>query len=345
VFKSIGILRNDHLGDLILTIPLVLAVKRIFPHSNISLIVSPAQKDISLILDLDVKWLLLDRKLPLTHIIEALKKEHLDTILEVYPNFKMSLCSYLARIPMRVGYAYKPSGIFANKKVYVHRSRPLIHESSFALEFLKRIKPESFLDVNTLKHEIPLCIEEDLKLEAKKLLKEQGLIKKDKNIVAIHPGFGGSALNWPIKRYAELITDLSTNPHISLVLTGSLKEKDVLTKIRSEARLKLPLICGLKLSLFAAVLTYFQIFIAPSTGVLHLADILGIRTIGIYSPLKAHSPKKWGPLKNSTILIPKVPCKTANQKMRSIPQKQRDNIMANLSALEVVSTVLKLINT
>ena len=49
--------------------------------------------------------------------------------------------------------------------------------------------------------------------------------------------------------------------------------------------------------------------IAPSTGVLHLSASLGAPSIGIYSPIKVHQDKRWGPKgKKATSFSPQVQC-------------------------------------
>ena len=43
------------------------------------------------------------------------------------------------------------------------------------------------------------------------------------------------------------------------------------------------------------ILSYSSFFVGPSTGTLHIANSLDIPHIGIYSPIKVQSAKRWGP--------------------------------------------------
>jgi ADP-heptose:LPS heptosyltransferase len=59
-------------------------------------------------------------------------------------------------------------------------------------------------------------------------------------------------------------------------------------------------------------LGHAQLCIAPSTGPLHIANALGVKTLGIYSPLKVQSTKRWRPFfgiaQASKTISPAVEC-------------------------------------
>ena len=55
-----------------------------------------------------------------------------------------------------------------------------------------------------------------------------------------------------------------------------------------------------------------EIFIGPSTGPTHIANDLGVKMVGIYSPIKVQSAGRWGPInrdKNKTrVVVPDAVC-------------------------------------
>lgn len=61
-----------------------------------------------------------------------------------------------------------------------------------------------------------------------------------------------------------------------------------------------------------AVLTKAILFIGPSTGTTHIAAVLGVPVVGIYSPIKIQSSLRWGPLSKNKekikLLVPDVIC-------------------------------------
>ena len=55
-------------------------------------------------------------------------------------------------------------------------------------------------------------------------------------------------------------------------------------------------LCGeLDLEHLAALLSVASLVVANSTGPLHIADALGTRVIGLYSPYRSAAPHRWGP--------------------------------------------------
>jgi ADP-heptose:LPS heptosyltransferase len=55
-------------------------------------------------------------------------------------------------------------------------------------------------------------------------------------------------------------------------------------------------LCGeLDLEHLAALLSLAALVVANSTGPLHLADALGTKVIGLFSPYRSAAPYRWGP--------------------------------------------------
>ena len=61
-----------------------------------------------------------------------------------------------------------------------------------------------------------------------------------------------------------------------------------------------------------AVLSNAALFVGPSTGTTHLANILGVKVVTIYSPIKVQTSLRWGPFFRSPekvrVVVPDVVC-------------------------------------
>ncbi len=143
-------------------------------------------------------------------------------------------------------------------------------------------------------HKIP-----DMQNKWNKIRQQFQLIEK--NYIVVHPGMAGSALNWPIHKWSEWIATL-VNDKQRVVITGTQMDKKWLDDLRdrwehhprvawTESKLTFD---DLLITLSKAHHVY-----APSTGVLHLAIAVGCSNVtGIYSPILAHHPLRWGPIQN-----------------------------------------------
>ena len=126
----------------------------------------------------------------------------------------------------------------------------------------------------------------------------------------VHPGMGGSALNWPIPHYKNLIEELSKKT--SVVVTGTKNDKAYLDPLK-EQLIKTPNIIWADQKLngpeLLTLLHQADAVLAPSTGVIHLSSSLGAPSLGVYSPVAVHQAKRWGPKgEKTTVFSPAVQC-------------------------------------
>ncbi len=61
-----------------------------------------------------------------------------------------------------------------------------------------------------------------------------------------------------------------------------------------------------------AVLSNADLFVGPSTGTTHLANVLGVKIVTVYSPIKVQTSLRWGPFFRDTetvrVVVPDVVC-------------------------------------
>lgn len=123
--------------------------------------------------------------------------------------------------------------------------------------------------------------------------------------IVIHPGMGGSALNWPTSSYLELVQKLLALGK-KVVITGTPGDQVWLAPLEQPLRSQpgvFWMVGQLDLKTLIAVLAHSTATVAPSTGVLHLAASTGTQTIGIYSPVQVQTPIRWGPRGKKAIAL------------------------------------------
>jgi heptosyltransferase I len=228
-----------------------------------------------------------------------LKTEKPDAVVVFYAPWWVSLACWLADVRLRGGRKSQwHSFLFFNKGLRQSRSQAEKHEADYnrelvehTLGFAKEATPFLTLKTSSNPH----------------LLEKNHLTYKAFAIV--HPGMFGSALNWPQDYYNDLIESLINET--TVVVTGTKGDERFLTEIkkkwRNHERVRL-MQDRLNMPELLSLLTAAKFIVAPSTGVLHLAASLGTPAIGIYSPIQAHHPKRWGPRgHNVAYLLPENP--------------------------------------
>ena len=141
-------------------------------------------------------------------------------------------------------------------------------------------------------------------------------IEKNNKVIALHPGSGGSAPVWPLKNFS-LLSDKLIKSGYTVILSGGEDDKSSIDKVISACKKKPFVLPGyLNLKELAAFLKTVDLFVANSTGPLHLARALGTIVLGFYSPLTSSKAQRWGPFgKEDQFLAPEVPeCKKCTEK-------------------------------
>jgi ADP-heptose:LPS heptosyltransferase len=116
-------------------------------------------------------------------------------------------------------------------------------------------------------------------------------------VIGIHPGCAGNACNLPSQAYAQIAQALLEQSDCAVVITGSAKERALLNAW-PEGVLASPRVWNsmgeLPLRELAATIRHFSAYVCPSTGPLHLASALAVPTISPFCSLPTLSPAVWG---------------------------------------------------
>lgn len=220
-----------------------------------------------------------------------------DMVVFFYAPWWASYEAFRAGVALRVGRKSQwHSLLFFNHSLRQSRSQSERHEADynfelaqFAVSLLSKPSTATTVTPTPVLH---------LKAPMFRQLFEKFNVQS-KNYIVVHPGMAGSALNWPISKYQELVAlVLHQSPHMKVLITGTTMDsawtKPVIEKFKNQDRVISAVDC-LSLRELLFILENAKAVIAPSTGVAHLAASLGTPTRAIYSPVLAHASRRWGP--------------------------------------------------
>lgn len=137
-------------------------------------------------------------------------------------------------------------------------------------------------------------VQEAERMEARRVLEENGL-KTGRPFLALAPGSGWMGKNWPVDRFFEVCSILSSRYHMPIVILGAPEERDLASQIgagKTECPHLINL-CG-KTSLWVsvAILAEASMLLGNDSGLLHFAAALGVPTVALFGPTR---PAKWAP--------------------------------------------------
>jgi heptosyltransferase-3 len=337
--KNILIVRNDSIGDVVLSLPLAGLIKKQFPDCKVTFLLRNYTKDIAYDhpnID-DVIILKEDNgKIPVWRNVNQLKKELFDASIIVYPTFITTLIIFLARVKIRVGSGYRWYSFLFNKKVFEHRKYAEKHELEYNVNLLKvfgineKISTQNvFFDININKTGME---------KVSKTLTDSGVDFEKKTII-VHPGSGGSAIDLPIEKFSQLVKNLSLLNEVNIIITGNEDEKDICNTISSNTN-AIDLSGKFNISEIICLISLSEIFISNSTGPIHIAAALSKFTVGFYPKIRACSPERWGPYTQKKIIFtPEIECSDCTRE-----QCERLNCMNSIDIDSVTKEVTKLIS-
>jgi ADP-heptose:LPS heptosyltransferase len=112
--------------------------------------------------------------------------------------------------------------------------------------------------------------------------------------VGLHPGARAPARRWPAARFAAVGDALVRRLGASLVVTGGPDEVALVEEVAAGLRgPALRLAGGLSLGTLAAVIASLDLFVSNDTGPAHLAQAVGTPSVIVFGPA---DPRRWAPL-------------------------------------------------
>ena len=306
---KIAIFRALYLGDMLLAVPALRALRRRFPQAEITLI-----------------------GLPWAQAFVERYSHYLDRFL-AFPGFpglkEVKFDAERTRIFCAEARAYS-----YDLGVQMHGSGPASNEFIHELQAKESVgyvpgtqqQNASGLTLSALypagEHEIYRnlglttllgCQEEEPRLEfplfqqdlveVEQLL--HPLLARSTPLIGLHPGAKYASRRWPPEYFATLADELSSRLDAQIIFTGGDSERSLIERIlRSLHTQAINLAGQTSLGGLAALINRLDLFISNDTGPAHLACALDIPSITIFGPAEY---RRWAPLNSMRHLALRVP--------------------------------------
>jgi len=282
---NILVTRHDKIGDFITILPLLKILKS---QTNYKIIVMVSKVNYELASSIDyIDDVLLYSK-DTIELIKKIKTKKIDVSISCYIDTHLALALFLSNIKLRISPATKFAQIFFNRTVQQQRSQSIKTEWKYNIDLLKLLDPD-----------IKCAFDRPL-LNFKKNVTNQQL-----QIIAFHPGCGGSSEgNLTLDDYLKLAKSIVNRENIHIVFTFGPDDQMSKAYIKENLDFDAEIIdSNHSLVEFCKLLSTFSIFVSTSTGPMHLAGALNIRTLSFFGDSLFASSKRWAPIsdkKNQT---------------------------------------------
>jgi heptosyltransferase-2 len=328
------VIRPGALGDVLLTLPALQALSAAFPQAPIELMGNLAV----------VQWL---PGRSVIHAVSSFDRVDLSALFQPEAMPVPSLQEYLDSFDLILSYATAPEHVFARNLARVARGVRLLDARPPAGHVhmsLRLQQPLAELGVGVDAGDPALHLMPTDRQEAARWWEAHGL--DDAPVVAIHPGSGSPAKNWPAERFAAVASHLQRERGARLLLVSGPADEAAVATVRQcmEGRYSTPqqrgpsvplrpeqdpvLLHDLPLPLLAAILSRCRLYVGNDSGISHLAAALRVPTVAIFGPT---DPDVWAPRGPAVRIVraaaPCAPC--------APPQRQTCQQRACLEAVSV----------
>ena len=282
--SAILVVRPGAIGDVLLTLPCLHALRQAYPHARLEAAGNPTT------LELLVTGGCLDH-------VHSIDDARLAPLFVADAELCEKVRGFVARFDLAVSFISDRDGVFATnlrragvRRVIAHHPFPPEADRSHIADYLIRsLEPLGLRPPSTA---MVLALGEDEKSLAMDYLASRGISPSEAGELAVvHPGSGG-AKNWPAERFGELIDWIQEGPGMRVLLVAGPADDAVLSKTRAAVATDPVVVADLPLSQVAAVIAVSRVFVGNDSGITHLAAALGGPTVAIFGPT---DPRVWGP--------------------------------------------------
>jgi ADP-heptose:LPS heptosyltransferase len=291
--KKIAILRANALGDFIVTLPAIQAIRAAYPSAEIILLGKPWHHEF-----LKGKRTPVDRVI----IIPVTKGLREEPVMDENPDDLKRFFEEIKKEKIDIAIHFHGKGIMANPflkntgaKITVGLTCPEAEQPDRSVDFYYyQNEVMRYLEVASLIGAKPVTLEPQIKILAKDQEEAREFLGEKKiSFITLHP-FGTDVRRmWSYENFIEVANALAEKK-IKIIFTGSSDDNKNADEIIHAMKYPAVNACG-KLSLggTAALFSMSRLMIGIDTGPLHLARAVGARTVGIYW---APNLINWGPL-------------------------------------------------
>ena len=300
---NVLVIRNDKLGDFMLAWPAFAMLKASDPSLKLTALVPSYTAELARAcpyLDDVIIDATKNDKMAFQRVVSEIKARQFDAMISFFSNTHNAKLAWKCRIPYRLAPATKWVQFFYNHRLTQRRSQSAKPEFKYNLDLARAFLRDHKIPV--VEPRTPYLSFEQSAVEIqRKFLCDQLQIDTSKKWIFLHSGSGGSANNLSLTQYAQLIRGVLHHFDAYVILTAGPTESEKAHELAGLVQDSRVVIYDKNKGLvdFAHSLACADVFIAGSTGPLHLSGALNVPTIGFYPSRRSATPLRWQPINDA----------------------------------------------
>lgn len=327
--RRVLVLRLERIGDLLMSLPALYALRERVPSAAIDLVVGSWNQELARLIagidsveSMDATWLARGAGgqgwASLARQARGWRSRRYDLAVNLEGDIRSNMLLGLAGAAWTAGFGMAGGGPLLDDCVpFDPRSHTAVNGVRLVSAALgERVGDDAPMEGRDAASRLPrsaLTIPASATAEAGRLLSRADARPDGAPLVGLHVGAGRAIKEWPVARMAEIGSWAARELGAALVLTGGRGDQAAAQRLQDAlapaAVINLAGAAGL-LPL-AAVLSRLVLFVTPDTGPMHLAATVGTPLVAVFGP---SSPDRWGPLSRRCAVVRiDLPCSPCNR--------------------------------
>lgn len=268
-FSRILIRATNWVGDAVMCVPALIAIRQRFPRAHIAILAKPWVADLYR-RESFVDEVILYNQQSRWKMARELRRHRFDCAILLQNAFEAALIAWLAGIPARIGYERDGRSLLLTTAVEAQKGSVPRHARHQRFYYLELLRGAGIID------RMP---------ESTAIRLTPPSIAHRTSMIGVSPGAAyGTAKQWLPERFAEAAGKLATIRGASIALFGSESERALCTLVAD-------LLHGHQVTNYAGETTLAQfielaaqceLFLTNDSGAMHIVSALGVPTVAIF---------------------------------------------------------------
>lgn len=289
--SSLLIIKPRAIGDILLSTPVIVNLKKSFPSLAIDFLCEQFAADV-VKGNPDIREVITFNKHndSTLSIISQVRKKNYDIVIDLFCNPRTALITFFSGAQLKIGFPFRGRAYAYN--IHVPPRGGEVHNVDFNLDVLRRfnipvVDTQPFFPLN-----------DGVRHFATSWFDKQGL--KDTVTVGINPSGGWYTKKWRNESFARLSDAIIEWKGWNVLFFWGPGEYDDVRDIHSRMKHRSNIIPKTSLKEMGALLQQCQYLISNDSGPMHIAASLGVPTLGIFGPT---NPFLQGPYGNNNAWV------------------------------------------
>ncbi len=283
--RNILVIDFGQLGDVVLSLPALSAIRRRFPNSRITVAVGKSCAAVVELSGYADSTLAVDRValrdgpkpwaiMRIMKLVKKVRQLRFDFVIDLHSMSETNLLGYLSGAHQRL-FSRRPGRSLDFLSNF--RPRPLIEDRSLHAvdRYLKVLTP---LDIKTPSRVPTLATRPEDNRSIEQMLKRE---RADAGtpLVGLFPGAGHPSRRWPLERFAELAKRLERDTGVRIVVFAGPEERALVKEMRTSFGDTAIIFDRLTIPQLASALARLSLFVSNDTGPMHIAAAVGASVV------------------------------------------------------------------